>query len=193
MAQEKLITLNKLTDFWNKLKEKLGQGINPTTNNTGSIGTSSLKWKDIYATDFHGNASSADKLNTDAGSASYPVYFLNGIPVIITGTLANSISGNAATASVASKLHTNLVELPVSSGSSTYGVGSNGQVLKSNGSTVYWGNDEGITGTVRVDQGGTGANTADNARANLGLVTEELIFVPKDGSANITLKVQRIN
>ena len=33
-----------------------------------------------------GNATSADKLNTDKGDASNPVYFLNGIPVACTGT-----------------------------------------------------------------------------------------------------------
>ena len=42
----------------------------------------------------YGNATSANKLNTNAGSASQPVYFSNGIPVAITGTISN----NAATA-----------------------------------------------------------------------------------------------
>lgn len=46
-----------------------------------------------------GNAASANKLNTNAGSATFPVYFSNGVPVQCDGTLANSISGNAATAS----------------------------------------------------------------------------------------------
>lgn len=46
-----------------------------------------------------GAAISANKLNTNAGSAIRPVYFSNGIPVQCDGTLANSISGNAATAS----------------------------------------------------------------------------------------------
>lgn len=35
----------------------------------------------------------------------------------------------------------NTILIPTSSGGSTYGVGSNGQVLKSNGSTVYWASD----------------------------------------------------
>lgn len=42
----------------------------------------------------YGNATSANKLNTNAGSASQPVYFSNGIPVAITGSLSN----NAASA-----------------------------------------------------------------------------------------------
>lgn len=46
-----------------------------------------------------GAAISANRLNTNAGSAIKPVYFSNGIPVQCNDTLANSISGNAATAS----------------------------------------------------------------------------------------------
>ena len=46
----------------------------------------------------YGNATSANKLNTNAGSASQPIYFSNGVPVAITGTLGNNISGNAASA-----------------------------------------------------------------------------------------------
>ena len=36
------------------------------------------------------------------------------------------------------KVKTNKVEAPTSSGGNTYGVGSSGQVLTSNGSSVYW-------------------------------------------------------
>ena len=37
----------------------------------------------------------------------------------------------------------NKVSAPTTSGGSTYGNGSNGQILKSNGTTVYWGDDSG--------------------------------------------------
>ena len=47
----------------------------------------------------YGNATSANKLNTNAGSSSQPVYFSNGIPVAITGTISN----NAATATKATQ------------------------------------------------------------------------------------------
>ena len=33
------------------------------------------------------------------------------------------------------------IKAPTTSGGTTYGVGSNGQVLKSNGTSTYWGND----------------------------------------------------
>lgn len=42
-----------------------------------------------------GAATSADKINTDAGSATNPVYFSNGIPVKTTYTLSKSVPSNA--------------------------------------------------------------------------------------------------
>lgn len=46
-------------------------------------------------------AASAGKLTTNAGSATKPIYFSNGVPVQCNDTLANNISGNAATATSA--------------------------------------------------------------------------------------------
>lgn len=40
----------------------------------------------------------------------------------------------------AAKLGTKIFYIPSSSNSATKGVGTSGQVLKSNGTTVYWGN-----------------------------------------------------
>lgn len=45
----------------------------------------------------------------------------------------------------ANKLTLKKIEVPTTSGGSTAGPGSNGQVLKSNGSTVYWGNSDAPT------------------------------------------------
>ena len=42
-----------------------------------------------------GAATSANKINTDAGSATQPVYFKNGIPVVTTYTLGKSVPSNA--------------------------------------------------------------------------------------------------
>ncbi len=44
------------------------------------------------------NSDAADKLNTDAGSATKPVYVANGIPVQCGNTLDANITGNAASA-----------------------------------------------------------------------------------------------
>jgi hypothetical protein len=52
-----------------------------------------------------GAANSANKLNTDAGDSSTPVYFKDGIPVPITSIKVN-VSGNAETASKADEATT---------------------------------------------------------------------------------------
>jgi len=74
-------------------------GIFPATNNYGTIGTSSKKFYKMYATTFYGalsgNASSADKLNTNAGSATNPVYFSGGVPVACTYSLNKTVPANA--------------------------------------------------------------------------------------------------
>lgn len=51
-----------------------------------------------------GPATSADKLNTNAGSEKAPVYFKDGKPVVTGQTLNRDISGNADTATIAGKV-----------------------------------------------------------------------------------------
>jgi hypothetical protein len=62
--------------------------IYPGTTSLVNLGSSNNKWKNVYADTFtgalSGNASSANKLNTNAGSVSVPVYFSGGIPVQCT-------------------------------------------------------------------------------------------------------------
>lgn len=40
------------------------------------------------------------------------------------------------------------LKIPISNNSTTYGMGTNGQVLKSNGTSVYWASDNNTTVTV---------------------------------------------
>lgn len=47
-----------------------------------------------------------------------------------------------------SGIQTSIIKAPTSSGGSTYGVGSSGQVLKSNGTTVYWASDSNTKNTA---------------------------------------------
>lgn len=49
----------------------------------------------ITANEFNGNASSASKLTTDAGSSTQPVYFSNGVPTAISYTINKSVPSNA--------------------------------------------------------------------------------------------------
>ena len=72
-----------------------------------------------------GAATSANKLNTDAGSATQPVYFSNGIPVKTTYTLGASVPSNA-------KFTDTVYTLPAA-GSSLGGVKSGGDVTISDG------------------------------------------------------------
>ena len=45
------------------------------------------------------------------------------------------------TLNAAKALQTNTIKVPTASNGSTYGPGTNGQVIKSNGTTVYWASD----------------------------------------------------
>ncbi len=52
---------------------------------------------------------------------------------------------------LSSELQTRTINAPTESNGTTYGAGTSGQVLKSNGSSAYWGTDS--TVTVSVTQG----------------------------------------
>ena len=83
----------------------------PTTGNSGgTVGSATVP---VYSdggvlktiTSYSGNAATAttaSKLNRNAGSATKPIYFSGGVPVQCNDTLGVNISGNAATATVAS-------------------------------------------------------------------------------------------
>ena len=62
--------------------------------------------------------------------------------LIVTG--ATRLIGNAYTGSI----QITTLNAPTSAGGTTYGPGTNGYVLKSNGSSVYWGSDNNAGGTV---------------------------------------------
>lgn len=98
-----------------------------------------------------GKAASADKLNTNAGDANTPVYFTGGKPTACT-SLDLSTSGNAATATklaTARTFRTNLAS------TSTASFDGSGNVTP------------GVTGTLPLGNGGTGATTAAGVRSNL--------------------------
>jgi hypothetical protein len=77
----------------------IGLNITPKTDNVSTLGTSDFKWNTVYATTFSGNATSADKLNTNKGSASKPVYFSGGKPVECTG-IDNTLIPAASTSTL---------------------------------------------------------------------------------------------
>lgn len=113
-----------------------------------------------------GNAASANKLNTNAGSATFPVYFSNGVPVACSTNLAVNITGNAA---FANKLNTN-------AGSATR------PIYFSNGIPVQ------CDGTLANSISGNAATASKLQTARTitlaGSVTGSAVF---DGSNNITI------
>ena len=114
----------------------------------------------------YGNATSANKLNTNAGSSSQPVYFSNGIPVAITGTISN----NAATATKATQdsagqqINTTYIKgLSVSGRTITYtkGDGTTGTITTQDNNTTYSaGTGLSISGTTFNHKNSVTAGTA---------------------------------
>ena len=92
-----------------------------------------------------GSATSADKLNTNAGSEKAPVYFKDGKPVVTGQTLDRDISGNADTATIAGKvehaLSISVGGTPKGSydGSAARTIDVNAADLKISGALVYIG------------------------------------------------------
>lgn len=92
-----------------------------------------------------GPATSADKLNTNAGSEKAPVYFKNGIPIVTGQTLDRNINGNAKTATIAGKvehaLSISVGGIPKGSydGSAARTIDVNAADLKISGALVYIG------------------------------------------------------
>jgi hypothetical protein len=76
--------------------------------------------------------------NATSGSSSYQKLY--------TDTAVGTIGYNPNTNVFwADSVKTSKLMIPTTSGGTTYGVGSNGQVLKSNGTTVYWASDSNTT------------------------------------------------
>lgn len=95
-------------------------GITSNTTITAPTFKGNLEGTANVAKECSGNAASANKLNTNAGSATLPVYFSNGVPVAINKTgVEISITGNAATATNATN-STNSTYLGNSSKGYTY-------------------------------------------------------------------------
>lgn len=81
MATKKYVSPSKLSFFLEKLKDIFA--IKNHTHNYAGASSSG------------GAATSANKLNTDAGSATQPVFFKNGVPVATTYTLGKSVPADA--------------------------------------------------------------------------------------------------
>lgn len=125
--------------------------LDPWIDNTYNLGSSSYRWKTIYAVNFEGTASVATKLGTsNKGNATKPIYLAAGVPTecsTYAGGTAVTLNGTSAAASTASFY-------------APTGAGTSGYILQSNGSGApTW------LQILPVSHGGTGLITTTNVNA----------------------------
>ena len=147
-----------------------------TTSDIGN-GTLTIQGNGTPASTFTANQSGNTTLNIKGGGITSVTKTAND-EITITSTEVDTlatVTARGATTTTAvtmsggldvtgNNLKLNKISAPTSSGGTTYGPGSNGQVLKSNGSTVYWATDTNSDTwrNVKVDTTevlGTGTNT----------------------------------
>ena len=116
----------------------------------------------------NGSVPKADKLNIDAGSATNPVYFLNGIPVKTTYTLGASVPSNAVftdtTYGIASSSTAGVVKIGFTESGKDYPVelNSDGQMFVN----VPWTDTDTNTHYKAVPHAGTNSSTSATATTN---------------------------
>ena len=72
---------------------------------------------------------------------------------------------------MASKIQLTIIRAPISSGSTSYGPGTSGQVLKSNGTSVYWAADSNsMTGVKGNNETSYRTGQVNITAANIGAV-----------------------
>lgn len=92
------VALKSLIDALNEELDGHGHEISDITGLQSALdskASTSHTHKYAESSSVGGAATSANKLNTNAGSTTQPVYFLNGVPVATTYTLEKSVPSNA--------------------------------------------------------------------------------------------------
>lgn len=90
---------------------------------------------------------------------------------LVTESQPTILASQLGSAITVEGIETPVIYAPTTSGGTTFGVGTNGQVLKSNGTTVYWGTDNSGSGgltslpTRLADYSTTGYGDANEATA----------------------------
>ena len=70
----------------------------PSANETYDLGSTTNKYKNVYANNFIGNADSANKLSVNGGNTSTPIYFKDGVPTAVTSVTDNLLDWKLGTA-----------------------------------------------------------------------------------------------
>ena len=110
-------TTQNLATKWLNDGTMYGRSILPHTNNTFDLGSTDYKWKNIYANNFignvTGNADSATKLTSSAGSQYVPIYFKDGVPTQCTNIVDSLLDWN--TSSSGARTNLNPIDMAISS------------------------------------------------------------------------------
>jgi hypothetical protein len=89
----------------------------PTANSTYDLGSTGYKWKNVYANNFvgnvTGNADSATKLTSSAGSQYVPIYFKDGVPTQCTNIVDSLLEWNTSVSGA--RTYINPIDMAISS------------------------------------------------------------------------------
>ena len=138
-----------------------------------------------------GAATSANKLNTNAGGSTQPVYFANGVPVEIGYTIAKSVPADAKFTDTTYTLSSFGITATAAELNYVDGVTSNVQT-QLNGkaaSSHNHGAGEITSGTLPIARGGTGATTVDGVLTNLGNIGK--VYSSKPSAVSVAAGVTK--
>lgn len=93
--------------------------------------------------------------SSDLAETNYKLYVDGNIRTTGIATANKFVSGDGINDFSAGTVKLDVLNIPTSSGGTTFGPGSNGQVLKSNGTTVYWASDSSSNSWRAIQVNGT--------------------------------------